>query len=70
MSHFNAIARHPLTGKVEMALFMDDYYGRHRYGVRFPDGSIFDPEKHDIRSIAPPRVVDLLPEKFSSGTVP
>lgn len=48
MSHFSAPTKHPETGVIEMANWWDDYFGKHRYGVGFADGKVFDPEKHDI----------------------
>lgn len=44
MSSYHAPAIHPETGKTEMARFLDDYFGKHRYGVQFSDGKIF-PER-------------------------
>jgi len=41
MSHFHRRVRHPETGEFEDAVWLDDYFGRHRYGVRFPDGLIY-----------------------------
>ncbi len=41
MSNFNANARNPKTGKVEDAEFLDDFYGKHIYGVRFSDGCVY-----------------------------
>lgn len=35
MSTYIDKAINPKTGKAQMALFMDDYYGSHRYGVGF-----------------------------------
>ena len=35
MSNYYADAKNPLTGKIERALFIDDYFGKHRYGVQF-----------------------------------
>ena len=35
MSNFRTIAIHPLTGKEEIADFLDNYFGHHKYGVRF-----------------------------------
>lgn len=43
MSTFVNIAIHPKTGKPQQALFIDDYYGSHRYGVGFKnDGTDAD----------------------------
>lgn len=35
MSHYTAHAVNPRTNQVEEACFLDDYFGRHRCGVRF-----------------------------------
>lgn len=42
MSNFTRMTKHPETGEMRMADWLDDHFGRHRYGVRFPDGKIFD----------------------------
>lgn len=40
MSTFVDKAINPKTEKVQSAIFIDDFYGRHRYGVTFKkDGS-------------------------------
>lgn len=45
MSNYSAETKHPRTSKWEMAEWMDDFFGRHKYGVRFPsDGLIFRPD--------------------------
>jgi hypothetical protein len=41
MSNYYSMAKHPDTGIEEMAEFLDDYYGKHNYGVRFSDGKVF-----------------------------
>ena len=42
MSNYSALTRHPVTGAIEMADWLDDHDGKHRYGVRFPsDGKIY-----------------------------
>lgn len=48
MSTYNAKAKNPRTGEVEEAVFMDDYFGRHRYGVQFPDGSVYREEEIEL----------------------
>ena len=40
MSHYFAKAINPRTGEVEGAFFIDDYFGRHQYGVKFADGTV------------------------------
>lgn len=41
MSNFQQLTRHPETKTMELADWIDDYYGKHQYGVRFPDGKTF-----------------------------
>ena len=42
MSNYSSPTRHPVTGAIEMAEWLDDHDGKHRYGVRFPsDGKIY-----------------------------
>jgi hypothetical protein len=41
MSTYTAEAINPRTGKMEQATFIDDYFGRRRYGVRFADGQVY-----------------------------
>jgi hypothetical protein len=36
MSSFSKPSKHPVTGKWERALWIDDLFGKHRYGVCFP----------------------------------
>lgn len=42
MSNYTQPTKHPETGEILAAEWIDDYFGRHKYGVRFPDGKIFD----------------------------
>lgn len=43
MSNFEAKTKHPITGKLEDAVWLDNYYGEHHYGVQFfSDWKIFD----------------------------
>ena len=36
MSNFRRIAINPCTGEAQEAEYLDDYFGPHQYGVRFP----------------------------------
>ena len=45
MSSYTKSTKHPNTGKWEDALWLDDYYGKHNYGVKFKDGLVVDPDK-------------------------
>lgn len=48
MSSFYKTTKHPLTGKWEKAMWIDDFYAQHHYGVEFPDKKVYDPEKIDL----------------------
>ena len=42
MTDFRVLTRHPLTGVIEYAEWLDDADEKNRYGVRFPsDGEIY-----------------------------
>jgi len=45
MSNYITKAKNPITGKIEDAEFLDDYYGKHQYGVRFADGHTYQEEE-------------------------
>ncbi len=47
MSNFTRITKHPITGKFEEADWLDDYYGNHKYGVRFPDGEVLKADENE-----------------------
>lgn len=47
MSNYTAKTKHPETGKIEEAAWLDNHFGGHNYGVQFPDGKIFDADKYD-----------------------
>jgi len=44
MSNFSDKAVNPKTLKIEQAEFLDDYFGSHVYGIRFPDGEVYREE--------------------------
>lgn len=41
MSDFIRRTKNPKTGRFEEAEWLDNYYGPHQYGVRFPDGTVY-----------------------------
>ena len=45
MSNFERISRHPETGELVVAKWLDDYFGKHQYEVKFPDGKVFAPSE-------------------------
>ena len=54
MSNFSALTFHPVTNIIEMANWMDDYFGKHHYGVYFSsDGVTYDPFKDDCERVYP-----------------
>lgn len=50
MSNYKRLTLNPSTQEWEMATWIDDYYGSHRYGVEFPDGDIYDPSKIELET--------------------
>lgn len=47
MSSFIRKTRHPITGNVEDAFWIDDCFGEHKYGIQFKDGKTFTKEEID-----------------------
>lgn len=71
MSSFSAYTRHPETGKMEKAEWLDNYFSAHHYGVRFPDGKIFDPDKYpDLPNIFSEDAFRAQKELIESGDIP
>ena len=52
MSSFHKLTKHPKTGKWELAYWLDNYYAHYHYGVKFPDGKVYDPEKVKLETKA------------------
>lgn len=50
MSNYQQETQNPLTKKWEMATWMDDYFGHHNYGVRFSDGTIYNPREVELKT--------------------
>ncbi len=50
MSSYTKTTLNPRTCKWEKCLWIDDYFGRHKYGVKFPDGWVVDPEKEELET--------------------
>jgi len=44
MSNFYALTKRSHSKETEVAEWLDDYYGPHRFGVRFPDGKVYRSE--------------------------
>lgn len=51
MSDFYQTAKHPKTGEVELAQWIDDYFGPHQYGVRFQDGTVFHADRIELAAV-------------------
>ena len=46
MSSYKGKARDPADGKIKDAWWIDDYFGRHQYGVKFvEDGRAYRPKE-------------------------
>lgn len=41
MSNFTRLTKNPDTGKMEQTDWLDNYFGPHEYGVKFPDGKVY-----------------------------
>lgn len=50
MSTYIKTTKNPNTGEWEQAEWRDDYFGKHHYGVIFPNGDIFDPEIYKLET--------------------
>jgi hypothetical protein len=50
MSNYKSYTQHPYTKEFEMATWLDDHYGAHQYGVRFPNGDTFKPNDLEVKS--------------------
>ena len=51
MSSYVQMTKHPITGEWEMALWVDDFFGSHCYGVKFPsDGEYYSPHALEVMS--------------------
>jgi hypothetical protein len=51
MSNFIKQTKNPMTGRWENAEWLDDHFGPHRYGVRFPSsGEIFPAELYKLKT--------------------
>lgn len=61
MSNFIAPARHPDTGVIENAEWLDDHFGRHVYGVRFSDGQVFHESQVESIGLSLAEFVDASP---------
>ncbi len=44
MSTYSRITKHPVTGVYEEALWIDDYFDHHIYGVKFSDDKVYPTE--------------------------
>ena len=51
MSNFHLNTKNPKTGKMELAEWLDGYFGSHKYGIRFPDGEVYRSEDLDKSGI-------------------
>jgi len=69
MSSFIRKTRNPVTGKLENAVWVDNYFGGHEYGVKFPSGKIFaadifkKEDLGDFESLASGEVREILESK-------
>lgn len=50
MSNYIRKTKNSRTGRWENAEWLDDHFGRHKYGVRFSDGTIYNPEQVKLKT--------------------
>ncbi len=50
MSSFVKMTKNPVTSIWEPAMWRDDYFGSHHYGVEFTDGVVYDPRQHKLET--------------------
>lgn len=71
MSTFVSEAINPKTGKSQSALYIDDYYGSHRYGVGFKndgsDASLYDTIDRDSYTVYPLEEIKTEPKERHSN---
>lgn len=61
MSTYTATTRHPVTGDYEPAMWIDDYFDHHVYGVKFPsDGKVYPTEQVNRKQIYDFWIFDVL----------
>jgi len=54
MSTYCRFTRHPVSKQYEPAVWLDDYFGSHHYGVRFGgENTVFDDREYDIKTREP-----------------
>lgn len=49
MSSYGVEAKRPNGTEFEPALMLDNYFGLHRYGVKFGDGEVFKEEECETK---------------------
>lgn len=58
MSSYIRTTVHPITSKPEQAEWLDDFFGQHSYGVRFPsDGRVFKADEYDWHEVNDTKVM-------------
>lgn len=65
MSSFEDIAINPKTGKMEKAMWVDNAYGRHRYGVQFADGKTY--HERNVKRVSSLELFTALNEAYERG---
>jgi len=51
MSNFTAMAKHPKTGEIMLADWIDDYFGCRLYGVRFKDNLSSSTQRTSVKGL-------------------
>lgn len=50
MSNYTKLTRHPNTGQYHISEWKDDYFGKHKYGVKFPEDKVVYPAEQVVKA--------------------
>lgn len=67
MSNFKAKAKRPDSNKWEEVEMLDNYFGSHVYGVRFPDGKVIKESKCEVKTEMGTHIGDERMKKLTEG---
>lgn len=69
MSSYNKYTKHPVTGNIERAFWIDDHFGRHRYGVRFASGEVFEGDNYEWETYTDEAYEQMMKQKHPMTSV-
>lgn len=69
MSNYNRYTKHPITGNIERAEWLDDHFGAHEYGVRFASGEVFKADEREWETYDDEAYEQMMKQKNPMTTV-